>query len=192
MAKLTIIKYFGEKAIMKYNSQFPRFLKIKQFLIENQVCNRTMRAVLKQLGMKWDSIVVKRKTARAKNGDAIIFTDLKQLKRANLEKSIREKEKGQDKAIIDPIIKVFRCQFVKMGYVNSIKDAGSIIVRLENGESRELLGEQRTINHLPIEDLIASKELNNSSLIIHYKNQWDWAIEPPNALGLIRNAINKG
>jgi len=204
MAKLTISKYFGEVVKMRYNRTFPQLFKINKFLIANKLQKRTIKSVLEQIGKKWDLIAIKKKTARAKNGDLIEFTDFKQLKKANLEKSI---EKPKEMETIDKDIQVFRCNFVKMSYINTINGCGTLIVKLENGETMELLGSQRTINHLPIDDILKTKvSIDNPSdnpllsdltkditpqLIIHYKNEWEWAIEPPQAIALIMDSIGK-
>ena len=204
MAKLTISKYFGEVVKMRYNRTFPQLFKINKFLIANKLQKRTIKSVLEQIGKKWDLIAIKKKTARAKNGDLIEFTDFKQLKKANLEKSI---EKPKEMETIDKDIQVFRCNFVKMSYINTINGCGTLIVKLENGETMELLGNQRTINHLPVEDILKTKvPIDNSfdspllsdltrditpQLIIHYKNKWEWAIEPPQAIALIMDSIGK-
>ena len=185
MAKLTITKYFGEVVKMKYNRQIPNFLKIKKFLIDNELQKGTVKSVLEQLKNKWDMISIKKKTARAKNGDSIEFVDIKQLKRANLEKSIVKTRAEQP---IDKDIQVLRCKFVKMEYLNTIDDERSLIVRLQNGEMRKLVGGERTMNHLPIQDLIKSKN-ENHQLVIHYKNKREWAIEPPEIMSLIMKSI---
>jgi len=198
MAKLTITKYFGEVVKMRYNRQIPNFLKIKKFLIDNKLQKGTIKSVLEQLKNKWDMISIKKKTTRAKNGDSIEFVDMKQLKKANLEKSI---EKPEVKQTIDKDIQVLRCNFVKMNHLNTINNKKSLIVRLQNGEMKQLVGSQRTINHLPIEDILKTKvSIDNPidimpnitpQLIIHYKNKKEWAIEPQTAMDLIMKAINK-
>jgi len=188
MAKLTITKYFGEVVKMRYNRQFPNSLKIKQFLIDNELQKGTVRSVLEQLKQKWDLISIKKKTARAKNGDSIKFVDIKQLKKADLEKSI---VKPRQEQAIDKDIQVLRCQFVKMNYLNVINDEKSLIVQLQSGEMKELVGNQSTMNNLPVGDLLKSKK-ENHQLIIHYKNKKEWAIEPPQAMDLIMKSIVSG
>ena len=185
MAKLTITKCFGRVVKIKYNRQVPNFLKIKKFLIDNELQKVTVKSVLEQLKNKWDMISIKKKATRAKNGDLIEFVDLKQLKKANLEKSI---VKPSIEQAIDKDIQVLRCQFVKMDYLNTIDDEKSLIVRLQNGETRELVGSQYSINSLPTKELIKSKN-ENHQLIIHYKNKREWAIEPPTAMDLIMKSI---
>ena len=185
MAKLTITKCFGRVVKIKYNRQVPNFLKIKKFLIDNELQKVTVKSVLEQLKNKWDMISIKKKATRAKNGDLIEFVDLKQLKKANLEKSI---VKPSIEQAIDKDIQVLRCQFVKMDYLNTIDDEKSLIVRLQNGEMKELVGSQCSINSLPTKELIKSKN-ENHQLIIHYKNKREWAIEPPTAMDLIMKSI---
>ena len=75
MAKLTITKCFGKVVKMKYNRKFPDFVRIKRFLIDNEIQKCAIKSVLEQLKDGWDMISIKKKTTRAKNGDAIEFIE---------------------------------------------------------------------------------------------------------------------
>lgn len=176
---LTILKAFGIKSSFKFNRHQPKLRKIKAFLTENGLCGRTIALVIKKIRQKKSAITIKKKHPRSRNGDIINCLDFKRLSEKDLIQSRKEPEIEQN----DGEIEVLRCQFIKACCINPMKGFNGIVIRLESGETKELYGKQRTINQLPILK-------PNSELIIHYRNDWDWAIENPEILNVIKDSIS--
>jgi len=176
---LTILKAFGIKATFKFNRRHPKLRKIKAFLTENGLRGRTIASVVRNIRQKKREIIIRKKHPRSKNGDLINYLDVKRLSEKDLIQSRREPEIDQN----DGEIEVFGCQFVKACCINPIRGFNGIVIKLKNGETKELYGKQRTIDQLPIFK-------SGCELIIHYRNDWDWAIENPKIIDMINESIS--
>jgi len=219
MSIITIKKSFGRIVSKKYDKQLPNFRSVKNFLKIHQLQKNTIARVMEQLTRKWDEINIIKKNRRAKNGDIITYKDIKGIKIAKMldyfakkDREARKKKLKREKS--DENIEVFACQFVRMSYINTIKGYGSLLVRLQNGEIRELFGSQYTLNNLlpPITEILKTRisekdlkrdiktdilgdkiidEITNEfkpQLMVHYKNKFEWAIEPVNVMSIVNKA----